>query len=105
MAKLRFIESDNPDQKVSLGMIAKDGEFVPFHGTCDCTGPVSVFVQKTILLFLIFLVQIWNLAIQTGFRLHSLPVQIGDDSFYDYHLATTSALYCQDDLRITKLFI
>lgn len=41
MAKLKFAESANPGEKVSLGMIAKDGEYVPFHGTCDCTGPVS----------------------------------------------------------------
>lgn len=41
IAKLKFIESDKPGEKVSSGMIAKDGEYVPFHGTCDCTGPVS----------------------------------------------------------------
>lgn len=41
IAKLRFIESDKPTDKVSSGMIAKDGEYVPFHGSCDCTGPVS----------------------------------------------------------------
>lgn len=41
MAKLKFIESEKPEEKVASGMIAKDGELVPFLGTCDCTGPVS----------------------------------------------------------------
>lgn len=42
IAKLKFNETDQPNEKVALGMIAKDGEYVPFHGTCDCTGPVSI---------------------------------------------------------------
>lgn len=44
MAKLKFIESEKSGEKVASGMIAKDGEFVPFHGTCDCTGAVSTLV-------------------------------------------------------------
>ncbi|KAG7310430.1 hypothetical protein JYU34_003208 [Plutella xylostella] len=27
-------------------MIAKDGELVPFHGTCDCTGPVEIWLNR-----------------------------------------------------------
>lgn len=43
MAKLKFAESEKPEEKVALGMIAKDGEYVPFHGTSDCTGPVKLY--------------------------------------------------------------
>ncbi|CAG9135931.1 unnamed protein product [Plutella xylostella] len=46
IAKLKFIESDNPAEKVASGMIAKDGELVPFHGTCDCTGPVEIWLNR-----------------------------------------------------------
>lgn len=42
MAELRFAESEQPEEKVAIGMIAKDGEYVPFDGTNDCTGPVSL---------------------------------------------------------------
>lgn len=43
MAKLRFAESENPEEKQAVGMIAKDTEYVPFHGTCNCTGAVGIF--------------------------------------------------------------
>ncbi|CAB3241075.1 unnamed protein product [Arctia plantaginis] len=46
MARLKFIESENPNEKVASGMIAKDGEFVPFHGTCDCTGAVEIWLNR-----------------------------------------------------------
>ncbi|XP_028172090.1 dynein beta chain, ciliary-like [Ostrinia furnacalis] len=46
IAKLKFAESEKPDEKVALGMIAKDGEYVPFHGTCDCTGPVEIWLNR-----------------------------------------------------------
>ncbi|KAI5645013.1 dynein heavy chain and region d6 of dynein motor domain-containing protein [Phthorimaea operculella] len=46
IAKLKFIESDNPGEKISSGMIAKDGEYVPFEGTCDCTGPVEIWLNR-----------------------------------------------------------
>lgn len=42
MAELRFAESEQPEEKVAIGMIAKDGEYVPFDGTNDCTGAVSL---------------------------------------------------------------
>ncbi|CAH2050780.1 unnamed protein product, partial [Iphiclides podalirius] len=46
IAKLKFIESDKPAEKVAAGMIAKDGEYVPFHGSCDCTGPVEIWLNR-----------------------------------------------------------
>ncbi|KAL4703187.1 hypothetical protein ACJJTC_018259 [Scirpophaga incertulas] len=46
IAKLKFAESENPNEKIALGMIAKDGEYVTFHGTCDCTGPVEIWLNR-----------------------------------------------------------
>ncbi|CAH0405196.1 unnamed protein product [Chilo suppressalis] len=46
IAKLKFAESENPKDKISLGMIAKDGEYVPFHGTADCTGAVEIWLNR-----------------------------------------------------------
>lgn len=46
IAKLKFIESDKAGEKMASGMIAKDGELVPFHGQCDCTGAVSILLPK-----------------------------------------------------------
>ncbi|XP_049878702.1 dynein beta chain, ciliary [Pectinophora gossypiella] len=46
IAKLKFIESENTAEKVSSGMIAKDGEYVPFHGSCDCTGAVEIWLNR-----------------------------------------------------------
>ncbi|XP_041975803.1 dynein beta chain, ciliary [Aricia agestis] len=46
IAKLKFQESEQPSEKLALGMIAKDGELVTFHGTCDCTGPVEIWLNK-----------------------------------------------------------
>jgi len=40
MAKLKF-RKEPGKEKVALGMIAKDGEYVEFSKECDCTGPVS----------------------------------------------------------------
>nr|CAD7441490.1 unnamed protein product [Timema bartmani] len=47
MAHLKFI----PDEagqltKKSLGMIAKDGEYVEFDHECDCSGPVEVWLNR-----------------------------------------------------------
>lgn len=47
IAKLKFIESEKAGEKMASGMIAKDGELVPFHGQCDCTGPVSSYLLMT----------------------------------------------------------
>ncbi|CAH1639911.1 unnamed protein product [Spodoptera littoralis] len=46
IAKLKFIEDQKPGEKVASGMIAKDGELVPFHGTCDCTGAVEIWLNR-----------------------------------------------------------
>lgn len=44
IAKLKFIDDQKPGEKVASGMIAKDGELVLFHGSCDCTGAVSLLL-------------------------------------------------------------
>jgi len=36
MAQLKFLKD-----KVAVGMYAKDGEYVEFSGTCECTGQVK----------------------------------------------------------------
>ncbi|KAI8438868.1 hypothetical protein MSG28_011209 [Choristoneura fumiferana] len=46
IAKLKFIEAEDKPGKIASGMIAKDGEYVPFHGSCDCTGPVEVWLNR-----------------------------------------------------------
>ncbi|XP_045523813.1 dynein beta chain, ciliary [Pieris brassicae] len=46
IAKLKFGENDKPEQKIAAGMIAKDGEYVPFHGFCDCSGPVEIWLNR-----------------------------------------------------------
>lgn len=46
IAKLKFIEAEDKPGKIASGMIAKDGEYVPFHGSCDCTGPVRNLLKK-----------------------------------------------------------
>lgn len=38
------MENDKPCEKTVVGIIAKDGEYVTFHGTCDCSGAVSIKV-------------------------------------------------------------
>ncbi|VVC95211.1 unnamed protein product, partial [Leptidea sinapis] len=45
-AKLRFGENDKPEEKMAAGMIAKDGEYVPFHGICDCSGAVEIWLNR-----------------------------------------------------------
>lgn len=35
MAKLKFSED-----KIAVGMYAKDGEYVEFYGNCECSGQV-----------------------------------------------------------------
>ncbi|XP_071447818.1 dynein beta chain, ciliary [Hetaerina americana] len=42
MAKLRFAH----EIKVAVGMLAKDGEFVEFDNTCNCGGPVEVWLNN-----------------------------------------------------------
>ncbi|KAJ8736094.1 hypothetical protein PYW08_006750 [Mythimna loreyi] len=46
IAKLKFIDDQKPGEKVASGMIAKDGELVPFHGSCDCTGAVEIWLNR-----------------------------------------------------------
>ncbi|XP_045488493.1 dynein beta chain, ciliary [Pieris rapae] len=46
IAKLRFGDNDKPEEKIAAGMIAKDGEYVPFHGSCDCSGPVEIWLNR-----------------------------------------------------------
>lgn len=36
MAKLKFLED-----KIAVGMYAKDGEYVEFYGICECSGQVN----------------------------------------------------------------
>lgn len=36
MAQLKFTKD-----KLAVGMFAKDGEYVEFHGNCDCSGQVN----------------------------------------------------------------
>lgn len=47
IAKLKFEESEDSN-KVALGMIAKDGEYVDFDQKCDCSGPVRIFSFHTL---------------------------------------------------------
>jgi hypothetical protein len=53
IASLEFIDSKTTEKKVAAGMHAKDGEYVKFNENCDCTGPVSSVVFKSITLLLI----------------------------------------------------
>nr|XP_026486610.1 dynein beta chain, ciliary [Vanessa tameamea] len=46
IAKLQFVESNVPGEKTASGMIAKDGEIVLFHGQCDCTGAVEIWLNR-----------------------------------------------------------
>ncbi|KAL4716976.1 hypothetical protein ACJJTC_012787 [Scirpophaga incertulas] len=46
MAKLKFAYSENPKEKLALGMIAKDGEYVTFQGTCLCNGAVEIWLNS-----------------------------------------------------------
>ncbi|CAG4954204.1 unnamed protein product [Colias eurytheme] len=46
IAKLKFGENDKPEAKMAAGMIAKDGEYVPFHGICDCSGAVEIWLNR-----------------------------------------------------------
>ena len=47
MAKLKFKEDDegNPT-KEALGLYSKEGEYVDFDKTCDCSGQVKWFFQN-----------------------------------------------------------
>lgn len=36
MAKIKFVR-----EKVGVGMYAKDGEYVDFDGSCECSGQVK----------------------------------------------------------------
>lgn len=42
IAKLKFRPEADGINKVSLGMIAKDTEYVKFYEICGCTGPVGI---------------------------------------------------------------
>jgi len=35
IARLKFVK-----EKLAVGMYAKDGEYVEFHGHCECSGQV-----------------------------------------------------------------
>lgn len=37
MAHLKFL-----NDKLAIGMYAKDGEYVEFHGECECSGQVNL---------------------------------------------------------------
>lgn len=41
IASLEFIDSKTTDKRIAAGMHAKDGEYVKFNDSCDCSGPVS----------------------------------------------------------------
>lgn len=41
IASLEFIDLKTTEKKVAAGMHAKDGEYVKFNDSCDCSGPVS----------------------------------------------------------------
>lgn len=41
MARLEFVDGKTKGTLCAPGMYAKDGEYVEFHGSCDCSGPVS----------------------------------------------------------------
>jgi len=41
IASLEFLDTIITEQKVVIGMHAKDGEYVKFINNCDCSGPVS----------------------------------------------------------------
>ncbi|KAF6202116.1 hypothetical protein GE061_004514 [Apolygus lucorum] len=46
LANLKFILEETGEPKSSLGMVAKDGEYVEFKGNCDCTGPVENWLNR-----------------------------------------------------------
>lgn len=46
MAKLKFTQEGGKNSKTAVGMFAKDGEYVKFDGTCDCSGKVSNSLQN-----------------------------------------------------------
>ena len=55
MAKLKFKDDDdgNPT-KEALGMYSKEGEYVDFDKTCDCSGQVNCvhrFPNETLIIF------------------------------------------------------
>ncbi|XP_065078949.1 dynein beta chain, ciliary [Ochlerotatus camptorhynchus] len=46
IAKLKFRSEADGATKFSLGMIAKDTEYVKFYEICGCTGPVEVWLNQ-----------------------------------------------------------
>ncbi|KAF4519850.1 hypothetical protein B566_EDAN005192, partial [Ephemera danica] len=49
MARLKFVKAETEEQErtqTTTGMYAKDGEFVEFNATCDCMGPVEVWLNR-----------------------------------------------------------
>ena len=47
MAKLKFREGEKDAEscKVAVGMYSKEGEYVDFDATCNCVGPVEVWLN------------------------------------------------------------
>ncbi|XP_072155544.1 dynein beta chain, ciliary isoform X1 [Bemisia tabaci] len=46
MARLEFVDGKTKGTLCAPGMYAKDGEYVEFHGSCDCSGPVEVWLNR-----------------------------------------------------------
>lgn len=47
IASLEFVDAKTTDKRVAAGMHAKDGEYVKFNDSCDCSGPVSTRIRAS----------------------------------------------------------
>lgn len=48
MAQLKFL-----NDKIAMGMYSKDGEYVEFHGNCECSGQVNNNNKNNNIIFII----------------------------------------------------